>query len=86
MKGVLIIETSKPIGVRDLNGFLAAMVAQMPGAVVSQGPAARARLTVNVLASIPLDLEVAEEALEAVPHLCDAIVGLSLREAVPRAA
>ena len=86
MKSVLIIETSKPIGIQDLNGFLAAIAAHMPGCFVSQGPATRGRLTVYVLAPTPLLLEVAEQALEASPHLCDSITGLSLREAARRPA
>ena len=85
MKSVLIIETSKPIGVRDLNCFLAAIVEHMPGAFVSQGPAVRGRLTVYVFCAVPLALEVAEEALESTPHLCDSITGLYLREPVRRA-
>ncbi|GAA4984192.1 hypothetical protein [Kineococcus glutinatus] len=84
MKTVLAIETTKPIGIHDLNGFLQGIALHMPGAFVSQGPSTRGRLTVSVLAPGPLPLEVAEQVLESLPHLCDSIAGLSLQEATPR--
>ncbi|WP_432495575.1 hypothetical protein [Kineococcus gypseus] len=78
MKTVLAIETTKPIGIRDLNGFLAGLAGRLPGCFVSQGPSTRGRLTVTVLSSAPVALEDAEEVLESLPHLCDSIAGLSL--------
>ncbi|WP_432486809.1 hypothetical protein [Kineococcus sp. SYSU DK018] len=86
MKTVLEIETTKPIGTRELNGFLVGIAATMPGCFVSQGPSTRGRLTVTVLAPTSLALEVAEEVLESLPHLCESIASLSLRKPVSRLA
>ncbi|MCI2237863.1 hypothetical protein MN205_05080 [Kineococcus sp. TRM81007] len=86
MKTVVQIETTKPIGIRELNGFLTGIAQRMPGCFVSQGPSSRGRLTVVVLAPAPLELEVAEEVLESLPHLCDSIAGLSLGEPARRSA
>ncbi|WP_432492017.1 hypothetical protein [Kineococcus auxinigenes] len=86
MKTVLEIETTKPIGTRELNGFLSGIAAAVPGCFVSQGPSTRGRLTVTVLSSTPLALEVAEQVLESLPHLCDSIASLSLHEPPRRVA
>ncbi len=43
MKTVLAIETTRPIGVRDLNGFISGIAERVPGCFVSRGPAAAAR-------------------------------------------
>ena len=80
MKTVLALETTKPIGVHELNVFLNGITRHMPGSFVSQGPGTSGRLTVIVFSSVPLELEVTEQVLEALPHLCDSIAGLSLHD------
>ena len=84
MKTVLVLETTRPIGARELNGFLSGLSAQMPGCFVSQGPSTAGRLTVTVLSSTPVELEVAEQVLESLPQLCDAISSLELQQPVSR--
>ncbi|ABS01553.1 hypothetical protein FHR75_002108 [Kineococcus radiotolerans] len=84
MKTVLAIETTRPIGVRDLNGFIAGISERVPGCFVSQGPSTRGRVTVTILAPAAVPLEVAEQVLESLPELCDAISGIALQEAAPR--
>ena len=86
MKTVLAIETTKPIGIHELNRFLTGIADRMPGCFVSQGPGGRGRLNVVIFSSVPVSLEVAEEVLESLPHLCDSISGLSLQQSVRRAA
>ena len=86
MKTVLAIETTRPIGVRDLNGFIAGISERVPGCFVSQGPSTRGRVTVTILAPAAVPLEVAEQVLESLPELCDAISGIALQEAAPRRA
>ena len=78
MKTVLAMETTRPIGIQELNVFLRGITGRMPGSFVSQGPSTAGRLTVIVFSAVPLALEVAEEVLESLPHLCDSIAGLSL--------
>ena len=85
MKTVLTIETTKPISTRELNGFLSGIAERMPGCFVSQGPSTQGRLTVTILSSTPVLLEVAEEVLDGLPHLSDSIAGLDLQEVVRRA-
>ncbi|WP_432572963.1 hypothetical protein [Kineococcus sp. SYSU DK005] len=86
MKTVLAIDTIKPIGVRELNGFLTGIAAAVPGCFVSQGPSTRGRLTVTILAPTAVPLEVAEQVLDTLPHLCESITGLSLHDPARRAA
>ncbi|GAB7193206.1 hypothetical protein NUM3379_39150 [Kineococcus sp. NUM-3379] len=86
MKTVLEIETTRPIGIHELNVFLKGITGHMPGSFVSQGHSTAGRLTVIVFSAAPLLLEVAEEVLESLPHLCDSIAGLSLHEPSRRAA
>ena len=78
MKTVLAIETTEPVGIHELNGFLNGITRRMPGSFVSQGPSTGGQVTVIVFSSTPFELEVAEEVLESLPHLCDSIAGLSL--------
>jgi hypothetical protein len=84
MKTVLAIETTRPIGTRDLNGFVTGISERVPGCFVSQGPSTRGKVTVTILSPAAVPLEVAEEVLESLPELCDAISGISLQEAVRR--
>ena len=84
MKTILAIETNRPIGTRDLNGFISGISERVPGCFVSQGPSTRGKVTVTILSPQAVPLEVAEQVLETLPELCDAISGISLQEAVPR--
>ncbi|WP_432564948.1 hypothetical protein [Kineococcus sp. SYSU DK003] len=84
MKTVLAIETTRPIGVRDLNGFISGIAERVPGCFVSQGPSSRGKITVTILAPQAVPLEVAETVLDTLPELCDAISGISLQENVRR--
>ncbi|GAA0306502.1 hypothetical protein GCM10009528_24690 [Kineococcus aurantiacus] len=69
---------------RDLNGFISGISERVPGCFVSQGPSSRGKVTVTILAPSAVSLETAEEVLESLPELCDAISGISLQEAVRR--
>ncbi|MEZ0493418.1 hypothetical protein AB2L28_14355 [Kineococcus sp. TBRC 1896] len=84
MKTVLSIETTRPIGVRDLNGFISGIAERVPGCFVSQGPSSRGKVTVTILSPQAVTLEVAEQVLEGLPDLCDAISGMSMEEATRR--
>ena len=84
MKTVLSIDTARPVTIQELNGFFAALSTRVPGCFVSQGPSSRGRVTAVILASRPVSLETAEEVLDSLPHLCEAIVGLEIQENRPR--
>ena len=84
MKTVLAIETTRPIGTRDLNGFISGISERVPGCFVSQGPSSRGKVTVTILSPQAVPLEVAEQVLETLPELCDAISGMSMQEAARR--
>lgn len=84
MKTVLAIETTRPIGVRELNGFISGISERVPGCFVSQGPSSRGKVTVTILSPQAVSLEVAESVLDTLPELCDAISGITLQEAVRR--
>ncbi|MGI4896679.1 MAG: hypothetical protein ACRYF3_16355, partial [Janthinobacterium lividum] len=73
MKTVLTIETTVPISTHELNGFLTGIAERLPGCFVSQGPSTRGRLTVTILSSVAVGLEIAEEVLDTLPHLSDSI-------------
>jgi len=85
MKTVLAIETTRPIGVRDLNGFISGIAERVPGCFVSQGPSSRGKVTITILSPQAVSLETAEAVLDTLPELCDAISGITLQEAVRRA-
>jgi hypothetical protein len=84
MKTVLAIETTRPIGTRDLNGFVTGISERVPGCFVSQGPSTKGKVTVTILSPQAVPLEVAEQVLESLPELCDAISAITLEEAVRR--
>lgn len=84
VKTVLSIETARPVTIHELNDFFAGLSARVPGCFVSQGPSSRGRVSVVILSNRPVQLETAEEVLESLPRLCDAITGLDLQESIPR--
>jgi hypothetical protein len=84
MKTVLAIETTRPIGVRELNGFIAGIAERVPGCFVSQGPSSRGKVTITLLSPQAVPLETAEAVLDTLPELCDAISGITMQESVRR--
>lgn len=80
MKTVIAMEVTRPVGVHDLNGFISGISERVPGAFVSQGPGARGKITITILAPNAVPLEVAEQVLELLPELCDTISGIALQE------
>lgn len=84
MKTILSIETARPITIHELNEFLSGISHRVPGCFVSQGPSGPGRVQAVILSPKPIALEIAEDVLNGLPHLCDAITDLSLQQSAPR--